>query len=144
VIFVLAKAERRKAMVRKKKLDRLWMGILFTFLIAVFGSDAMAQGTTYRVLWPRGKKVLKTTPLAKRLPTLEGKTICELWDWIFRGDEIFPVLEKMLSDRYPGVKFVSYKEFGNTHGPEEAKVVGNLKTTLKKHGCDAVISAVGC
>ncbi len=128
----------------KKKAVRLWMGILLAFLLAAFSLEAGAKEGEYKVVWPRGKKVIKTTPLAKRLPTLEGKTICELWDWIFRGDEIYPILEKMLSDRYPGVKFVSYKEFGNTHGPEEAKVVGNLKTTLKKHGCDAVISAVGC
>ncbi len=98
----------------------------------------------YKVVWPRGQKAVKITPLAKRLDTLKGKTVCEMWDWIFRGDEIFPILEKILAERYPGIKFVSYKEFGNIHGAEERKIISNLPSTLRKYKCDAVISGVGC
>ena len=123
----------------------LALAILFGLsIMPAFMDEAMAEGPLYKVLWPRGQKVVKITPLAKRLNTLEGKTVCELWDWLFRGDEIFPMVEKMLAERYPGIKFVSYKEFGNTHGAEEGKIVANLPSTLKKYGCDAVISAVGC
>ena len=98
----------------------------------------------YEVVWPCGERVGKVTPLSKRLNTLQGKTIGELWDYLFQGDKIFPILEEELSKRYPGIKFVNYKTFGPTHGGEEKRVVAQLATMLKKHGCDAVISSVGC
>jgi hypothetical protein len=98
----------------------------------------------FEVAWPRGPSAVKIIPLAKRLDTLAGKTIGEMWDWIFRGDEIFPVVEKELADRYPGVKFVSYKEFGNPHSANEPKVYEELPALAQKHGCDAFIVGVGC
>jgi hypothetical protein len=101
-------------------------------------------GGRYEVVWPGGQRVAKVTPLSKRLNTLQGKTIGEVWDYLFRGDKIFALLEEELSKRYPGVKFVHYETFGPTHGGEEKRVVGQLASTLKKHGCDAVISSVGC
>ena len=103
-----------------------------------------AMDGVYEVLWPRGKKVIKITPLAKRLDTLKGKTVCELWDWLFRGDEIFPMIEKGLEKQYPGIKFVNYQVFGSTHSGEEAKVIAALPSKLKELGCDAVISGIGC
>ena len=98
----------------------------------------------YAVVWPRGKAKYEQTSYASRLDTLEGKTIGELWDWVFYGDKVFPTLEKELTKRYPGIKFVSYEVFGSTHGGDEAKVIANLATTLKEQGCDAVISGMGC
>ncbi len=98
----------------------------------------------YEVVSPRGKKAVEIIRLAKRLDTLEGKTICELWDWIFRGDQIFPAIEKELTKQYRGIKFVSYEVFGSTHGGDEAKVLAALPDKLKQNKCDAVISGVGC
>ncbi len=99
---------------------------------------------SYEVVWPRGRRVIESSPLAKRLDTLKGKTICELWEWAFRGDEIFPVIEKELAKRYPGIKFVSYEKFGNTHGRDERQFLAALPDKLKQYECDAVISGVGC
>ncbi|MEM7252066.1 MAG: hypothetical protein AAF493_11620 [Pseudomonadota bacterium] len=96
------------------------------------------------VVWPRSEKTVDITPLAPRLDTLEGKTVCELWDYLFRGDEIFPWLEDELRSRYPGVKFVRYDEFGSTQGEDEAEVLANLPKRLKELGADAVISGMGC
>lgn len=104
----------------------------------------MANTSEYSVVWPRSEKTVDITPLAKRLDTLEGKTVCELWDYLFRGDEIFPWLEDELRERYPGIKFVRYDEFGSTHGEDEAEVLRNLPQRLKELGADAVISGMGC
>ena len=98
----------------------------------------------HEVVWPRGKKTIEGARFAKRLDTLEGKTVCNLWDWLFRGDEISPMLEKELQKRFPGIKFVSYEVFGSTHGGDEAKVLAALPDKLKQNKCDAVISGVGC
>ncbi len=39
----------------------------------------------YSVVWPRSEKTVAITALADRLDTLEGKTVCQLWDYLFRG-----------------------------------------------------------
>ncbi len=98
----------------------------------------------YEVVWPRGKKVVESARFARRLETLAGKTVGFLWDWLFRGDQIFPVIEKELANQYPGIKFVGYEEFGSTHGGKEAEVLAALPDKLKRYKCDAVISGVGC
>lgn len=98
----------------------------------------------YDVVWPRGKKTVESLHLARRLGTLESKTVCALWDWIFRGREIFPAIAEELAKRYPGSRYVSFDEFGSIHGGDEAKVLAALPDKLRQHGCDAVISGVGC
>ena len=98
----------------------------------------------YAVVWPRGEKTMAVTDLAPRLASLAGKTVCQLWDYLFRGDEIFPMLEEGLRARYPDVNFVSYAEFGSTHGHEEREILAGLPDKLHKLGADAVISGMGC
>ena len=63
---------------------------------------------------------------------------------MFRGDEMFPVIEKELAKRYPNSKFVGYEVFDSIHGAEEAKVLATLPDKLKQNQCDAVICGVGC
>src|SRR4026208_283603 len=73
----------------------------------------------YEAYWPRGPRQQKTRALAPRPSTLEGKTVAQLWDQLFKGDVVFEILEESLKARFPGVKFVSWREFGSTHGGEE-------------------------
>jgi hypothetical protein len=103
-----------------------------------------SDGAQYQALWPRSPRQAKVKSLAKRLDTLEGKTIGWLWDYVFRGDEVFAQLEESLKARYPGVKFVDWGEFGNTHGSDEREVVAALPQKLKAKGVDAVVSGMGC
>jgi len=98
----------------------------------------------YRVVWPKGQKTIKTTSLSKRLDTLNGKTVALLWDYVFRGDSIFKIIQERLSTEFSDLKFVSYDNFGNIHDKDEAKVLAELPARLGKYSCDAVISAVGC
>ena len=98
----------------------------------------------YRAVWPRGQKTLKAINLSKRLDTLDGKTVGLLWDYVFRGDEIFTIIKDHLSIKYPGINFISYDNFGNIHDKDEAQVLAELPEKLKSYGCDAVISGVGC
>ena len=104
----------------------------------------MKDSNAYEVVWPRGKRFKSGARLAKRLDTLEGKVVCELWDWIFKGDVIFEVFENELAKRYRGIKFISWKEFGEIHGANEREVLAALPEKLKQYHCDAVICGVGC
>ena len=98
----------------------------------------------FTVFWPRGEKTTSVTDLAPRLDTLEGKRVALLWDYLFRGDEIFPYLQSELSARYPGVNFIGYEEFGSTHGDREREIVDGLPQRLKELKVDAVLSGMGC
>jgi hypothetical protein len=106
--------------------------------------NTQRDGAVERVLWPRGRKTVDMKPLAGRLDTLDGKTVGELWDDLFRGDEIFPILEAELVRRFPRVRFVDYRVFGSTHGGAEHRTMAELPDKLRKHGVDAVISGMAC
>ena len=98
----------------------------------------------YRVVWPRGPKTVQAADVAPRLSTLDGKTVGELWDDLFRGDEIFPILEEELRRRVPGIRFVRYDTFGSTHGRDEQRVLAELPGRLRELEVDAVISGMAC
>lgn len=98
----------------------------------------------HAVYWPRGQKTVSVQPLSPRLDTLEGKKVAFLWDYVFRGDEIFPMLEAQLRERFPGMEFVGYDQFGSTHGDEERAILESLPGRLKAMKVDAVISGMGC
>ena len=103
----------------------------------------MNSATTYEVVWPSGKRSVAAHDLAQRLDTLEGKTVAELWSWTFKGDVMFRAFEDELSKRYPGIKFIGWKEFGEIHGANEREVLASLPEKLKNFGVDAVICGVG-
>jgi hypothetical protein len=98
----------------------------------------------YEVVWPSGHRMQAQRPLAKRLDTLNGKTIAQLWDFLFAGDEVFTALEQKLREQYPGVKFVSWREFGTTHGVNEKELLASLPQRFKELGVDAAISSMAC
>lgn len=81
---------------------------------------------------------------ADRLDSLDGAKVAFLWDYLFRGDELFPVLAEQLTQRFPNVEIVNYDEFGNLHGADEKERVGRLPDDLRSRGVDAVVSGMGC
>ncbi len=97
----------------------------------------------YEVVWPLGRTVSEVVTPSSPVSDLRGKTVGELWDWLFRGDEMFLLIREKLRERYPGIKFVDYAVFGNTHGRKEAEVTAALPDLLRKHGCELVLSGVG-
>jgi len=98
----------------------------------------------YDVVWPRGTKRVERQALAPRLPSLEGRTLALLWNHVFRGDEILPVVERELRSRYRGLNVVSWSTFGSIYGAEERRTIAALPERFRELGVDGVISAVGC
>jgi hypothetical protein len=99
---------------------------------------------TYEVVWPKSPRGVQSRRPAPRLDDLNAKRVAFLWDYLFRGDEIFPVLEAELTARFPGVEIVGYEVFGNTHGSDEKEMVAGLPEGLTQRHIDAVVSAMGC
>lgn len=104
--------------------------------------DTIHSDGCYEVVWPRSPRQVRHKPLAARHATLDGKVVGELWDYLFRGDEVFETLEEGLRERFPDVRFISWREFGNTHGSDEREVIAALPQRLKALGVNAVVSAM--
>src|SRR5215510_3427849 len=97
----------------------------------------------YEVLWPLSRRAVRETKAAARLPDLNGKVVAELWDVIFRGETIYPLVREYIKARFPDVKFVRYEEFGNFHGAREHQVTATIPEKLRAHKADAVIVGIG-
>ena len=98
----------------------------------------------YDVVWPRSPRGVQKRRRAERLDSLNGATVAFLWDYVFRGDELFPVLEEELTRRFPDIEIVGYSEFGNLHGADEKERVGRLGEDLQERHVDGVVSGMGC
>ena len=81
--------------------------------------------------------------MSARLADGEGKRIGFVWDYVFRGDEMFRILEEELGKRFPGSSFVPYEAFGNIHGHDEREVLAKLPERLRAEKVDAVVVGVG-
>jgi hypothetical protein len=79
-------------------------------------SSELRAEPRYDVVWPKSPRGVQARPLAPRLGDLAGSRIGFLWDYMFRGDELFPVIASELQARYAGVEVVGYDAFGNVHG----------------------------
>ena len=99
---------------------------------------------TYDAVWPRSPRGVQQQRRADRLHSLPGKRVAFLWDYLFRGDELFPILAHELSKRYDEIQIVGFEEFGNLHGADENERVGRLPEDLQNLGIDAVVSGMGC
>lgn len=98
-----------------------------------------------QVVAPTGKTVLDEVEAPNRLGTLEGKRIAFIWDYLFKGPEMFAILREELSQRYGDLSFVDYPVFGNVHGsdPDEKENLEALPARLAEYQIDAAIVAVG-
>ena len=105
-------------------------------------STANPEGK-YEVLWPLSRRAVRETKAAPRLPDLNGKIVAELWDVIFRGETIYPLVREHIKARFPGVKFVGYSEFGNFHGAREHEVTATIPDKIRAHKVDAAIVGIG-
>ena len=103
----------------------------------------MTAETQFEVLWPLAKKAAQSQNAAPRLPDLSGKVVGELWDNLFRGDVVYPMLRDLFRARYPGIKFVDYSVFGNFVGAQSKEVLSGLADKIRLNGCDAIISGIG-
>ena len=107
----------------------------------------MASDVKYEVVSPLGERSINWIEMAPRLDTLEGKTICELWNESFKSNVTFPVIRDLLKKKYPGVKVVPYTDLPPHHMLENPGVTNaasdELIAALKEKGCDAVISGNG-
>ena len=100
---------------------------------------AQNKPATLEVLEPCGT-VEPWAHNAPRLETLEGKTICELWNGAWRGDEIMPLLRELLQKRFPTAKIIPFTQF--PMGTARLSDTELISKVVKEAGCDAVIAGM--
>lgn len=98
----------------------------------------------YDVVWPKSARGVQRRRAAGRPTTLDGARVAFVWDYMFRGEEIFPVIATELQRRFERVEIVGYDTFGNIHGPHEHALVEALPGTLDEHAIDVVVVGNGC
>ena len=72
---------------------------------------------------------------APRLSDLNGKTICELSDRGWEDFRTFPLIRKLLQNRFPDARIIPYTEFPITIGIKNEV----LSQVLSEKSCDAII-----
>ena len=99
------------------------------------------------VVSPAGGEIIDQKSIASRLQELNGKTVCEIWNGVFKGDQTFPAIRQLLKQRYPTVKVIPYTEFPFLHGgdnpTQQRQLAKQLAILAKEKGCNAVISGNG-
>lgn len=94
----------------------------------------------YEVFRPVGEAASKTLRPAPRLDTLNGKTVCEVWNASYRGEITFPKIRELLRKKYPDVHIVPYSEFPLARHYDIDEILKELPQLLRQKGCDALIS----
>jgi hypothetical protein len=102
-----------------------------------------AEQIRYEVLSPEGRATTTELAAPPAVVDLDRAVVAQVWDYMFRGDEIFSDIRRSLSERHPGIRFVDYTEFGNIHGPDQDELTAQIPEKLRRHGCTAVIVGIG-
>lgn len=99
------------------------------------------------VVSPEGEEAVARRRRARRLDVLAGKTVCEFWNGVFKGDITFPLIRRRLQERHPGLTIVPYTEFPHAPGSDDParqrEHAADLAKLAREHGADAVISGNG-
>jgi hypothetical protein len=102
-----------------------------------------ADEPVYEVLSPEGESRATTVAPTTAVADLRRAVVAQVWDFMFRGDEIFVLIRRALTERHPGIRFVDYAEFGDIHGPEQDALTAELPDRLRRHRCNAAVIGVG-
>lgn len=96
---------------------------------------------------PLGIDVVRRAAVAPRRASLDGATVGEVWNGVFKGDVTFPLIRALLRERYPSIKVVAFNEFPHVPGTDnpaaQRERARHIAALAKEKGCDVVISGNG-
>jgi hypothetical protein len=101
----------------------------------------------YKIVSPLGESTAKMSAMARRLDTLEGKTVALVWNHAFKSDVTLPAIAEALKQKYPGIKIVPYTDLPTAPLPETPGSPGRESAAMvaayKAKGIQAVITGNG-
>jgi len=96
----------------------------------------------YSVVAPTGRRRVASIATAPPLPNLVGARLVEIWDRMFRGDEMSALLRAELRRIAPAVEIVEFPTVGRIHGADEPRRLAELPRILARERATAVLSGV--
>ena len=96
---------------------------------------------SFDVVHPAGRRPVVARTSNADLPGLTGKKIALVWDYLFRGDDVFRLVKERFQAEPSGVEFVDHEVFGDIHGHDE--LLDQLPSRLSELGVDGTIVATG-
>jgi hypothetical protein len=100
-----------------------------------------------QVVSPLGLEAVQQAGAARRIGSLDGKTVGEFWNGVFKGDLTFPVIRRLLLRKYPTLRIIPFTEFPHVRGSDDPaqqrEHAQRMAALAKEKGCAAVISGNG-
>lgn len=96
---------------------------------------------SFDVLHPVSRRPVVARTSNPDLPGLTGKKIALVWDYVFRGDDVFRLVKERFQAKLSGVEFVDHEVFGDIHAHDE--LLDQLPGRLEEMRVDAAIVATG-
>lgn len=99
------------------------------------------------VISPEGLPVSGIKGVSRHLDTLNGKTIGEVYNNHFKGEQMFGVYRRLLKERFPGVNIIPYDKFPIVYvGGDPAsqkRTASDIARLAKEWEVDAIITGNG-
>jgi hypothetical protein len=96
------------------------------------------------VVWPLGGRPATESAAERGNNGLSGARVAFAWDYLFRGDQMWALVQEELRRRWPDITFVGPDEFGNFHDKFNTDVTGErLKSRMDALRIDAAVIGVG-
>jgi hypothetical protein len=112
-----------------------------------YESDKDLHMQKQEVVSPAGISAVKISGVTPRIDDLNVRTVCEIWNGVFKGDVTFPIIRKLLKQKYPGVRIIPYTEFYHLPGSDvpaqQRALAQQMVAAAREKGCDALISGNG-
>jgi hypothetical protein len=103
--------------------------------------------TKIDVVSPVGGEAIAQKGVSPRLADLNGKTVAEVWNGVFKGEQTFPIIRAFLKERFPKINIIPYTEFPHIYGgdnlTEQKAYAKQMAVLIRESGCDGVISGNG-
>lgn len=99
------------------------------------------------VISPEGLQLKAAGGVSRHLDTLEGKTIGEVYNNHFKGEQMFGAYRRLFKERYPGIKIIPFDQFPIIYvggdPVSQKKAAAEAAALAKEWGCDAIITGNG-
>jgi len=99
------------------------------------------------VISPEGLPPRAVGAISPPLSSLDGKTICEVYNNHFKGELMFRTYRRLFGERYQDVKVIPYDEspivYVGGDPATQRQVARQIAALAKERGCDALITGNG-
>jgi len=99
------------------------------------------------VISPEGLQLRAINSVSRHLDTLEGKTIGEVYNNHFKGEQMFRAYRRLFKEKFPGVKIIPYDRFPIVYvggdPVSQKQTAKDIARLAKEWEVDAIITGNG-